>query len=323
MPKSAPFQKIEVLFPRDHIAPLQFPQHRPHRLGKLLLLHVGDVGLGQILQLMSRRVFDELVEVNRLVGGAEIVVKETGIGVFEGSFQFLPHHAMVEVGLGFGFGEKLEQGSSLADLLFGALEVGHVIVHHAPRQVAEVVPGIGIVADVRDALFGQMRCAKAQELVADRGRHPRVKAVGDDVIEPPKIRRRLQEIELLEGNVRKSERADQFLALCDGALRQVEADKLAGGKTERHRHQVAAVAASQFEHPAALHGSRAHAKQRRQGGQPIRMGLRIEGAGIKKFVVTIAHWTVHDFVYRMGATAQNQITLDNWKKFRNDRPAST
>ena len=110
---------------------------------------------------------------------------------------------MVEVGLGFGFGEKLEQGSSLADLLFGALEVGHVIAHHAPRHVAEVVPGIGIVADVSDALFGEMRSAKGQDLVADRGRHPRVKAVGDDVIEPPKIRRRLQEIELLEGNVRK------------------------------------------------------------------------------------------------------------------------
>src|SRR5579884_767686 len=88
---------------------------------------------------------------------------------------------------------------------------------------------------------------------------------------------------------------------------QVNANKVAARKLHRHRDQVAAGGAAQFQDPTAFNRGRPHLEQLRNRRQPIRMGLGVRVALVRHLVVTAGEsgFAVHESV---SATAARPLT---------------
>ena len=68
------------------------------------------------------------------------------------------------------------------------------------------------------------------------------------------LRRKLEFLDLadLERDVRKTERLHERAAAPNRSLRRVDAVEAPAGEGQRHRHEVAGVAAAELQHPACL-----------------------------------------------------------------------
>src|SRR5579872_2777800 len=119
-----------------------------------------------------------------------------------------------------------------------------------------------VVADVRDAVWGEMGFADVEDPFANRRGHPRIQPMGDDVVELAKTRIEVHQIELLQADVREPELIDQLLATRDGRLCKINAGEMTLWQGERHGNQVSTIATGQFQNSATIDGGRRHAKQR-------------------------------------------------------------
>jgi len=82
-----------------------------------------------------------------------------------------------------------------------------------------------------------------------------------------------REILLDERNVGEPELGDRPASDVERARRQVASHKARFRKRQRHRNQVGALVATDFEHAALRNRRRTAPQKRRDGGQPVGMRL--------------------------------------------------
>src|ERR1019366_4359784 len=99
----------------------------------------------------------------------------------------------------------------------------------------------------------------------------------------------VQDIPVFEADIGQAEGGDFLVAgaNCDGG--HVEAQELGGGVLERHRDEIAAVAAPQFEDSAAVNGGGVHAEEDGEGGEAVGMSLRERCVRIQNLIVESGH----------------------------------
>jgi hypothetical protein len=88
--------------------------------------------------------------------------------------------------------------------------------------------------------------------------------------------RRLKVLERLchQLNVGQSQGVDQCPAARDRALSRVDAHQACGGQLQRHRDEVAAVAATELQYAAIPERWRIKSEQRGERGEPVKVRLR-------------------------------------------------
>ncbi len=184
-------------------------------------------------------------------------------------------------------GQKVKQRPGLRDAL---LRLGHLpgmVEHHVAGDVEHVPAGIGVVAHVGHAIWGQVLPADGKDLVAHAVGDPGIDAVRDDVVELAQAGVHVHDVQVPERDVVQPQRRHCRLALGDLARGIVYAHELALRQAVGHGDEVASAGAAQLQHPAALDGRRAHPQQRPQRRQPVRMALRVRQAGIRHLIVAI------------------------------------
>jgi hypothetical protein len=157
--------------------------------------------------------------------------------------------------------------------------------HGVSRDIAQVTTRVAIVADVHDAIRAQVLLEYLHHLGAHERRHPRVHAMGDDVVEFPEIAGDIHDVAVAERDVREAEVGRLSRAYLDGGLAQVDAEEFRVGKLSRHRDQVAACSATEFQHAAFRNRSGRHAPQARDRRQACRMRLLERVGGIEDLIV--------------------------------------
>ena len=85
--------------------------------------------------------------------------------------------------------QEAQQRPRLRDALARVGELGGVEDEHVAQRLAQAPAGQGVVADVGHAGRVERRAADRQQAIAHRGRHPRVDAVRDHVVEAARRRR--------------------------------------------------------------------------------------------------------------------------------------
>jgi hypothetical protein len=114
LPESAAAQEIPVLLASNPTLIFQFVEDsRTQRVVLGVETHIDDVRFGQVLEPVGRSMFDELIEIDRMIDRAQVVVEKGGIGVFVGSLNFSPEELTEDLGFLLGFGQKPQQGASL------------------------------------------------------------------------------------------------------------------------------------------------------------------------------------------------------------------
>ena len=114
-----------------------------------------------------------------------------------------------------------------------------------------------VIADQADTVGGEAAAVNLQDLLLDRGGHPGIDPVTEDVIESAEILAKVEDVGGPQLDIRQSQPFDDADALVNLARRQVDADESAARQGDRHRDQIAAAGATQFQHPAAFHRGRA------------------------------------------------------------------
>jgi hypothetical protein len=171
-----------------------------------------------------------------------------------------------------------DEAHERAGLLHPPLRVRLVLdveAQHVARRVAQVGAGIGVVGDERDAVRRQAIGARREQRVARPGWDPRIDAVRDHVVEPAEVVRERLDVALEQPHVAGAELGGERGPAGDRLGGEVDADELAAGQAERHRDQVAAVAAAQLQHAAAGRRCGTQPEQRRLGGEAVRVRLRV------------------------------------------------
>jgi hypothetical protein len=135
-------------------------------------LHLDEIGFGQVLEPVPRRVLRELVKGDRVVDLGEIVVKQSGI-VALGELPGLRAHRSTQL---LPFGESLRQEGQqrprLVQPLVGILEPRGVEAQHLPEALTQGGARSRVVADVADPGCRQDPGAEREERVAYLGRPP-------------------------------------------------------------------------------------------------------------------------------------------------------
>jgi len=90
---------------------------------------------------------------------------------------------LLAAGAGVRLDQELYEVPRPRYLLPGIRHVADVEEHHVPHRVAEMTTGIGVVADVGDAVIRQVGAADSQDLILQGGLDPGEDAVAQDVIE--------------------------------------------------------------------------------------------------------------------------------------------
>ena len=88
-----------------------------------------------------------------------------------------------------------------------------------------------------------------------------------------------------EPDVRYAEIADHSLSTGDGAGGQIDADEVAFRQPPSHGHEIAAVAATQFQYAATVYRRRLETGEDTDHRQPIRMRLGMGVARVSNQVV--------------------------------------
>ena len=196
-----------------------------------------------------------------------------------------------------------QQGTRLLDLLGDVLEPAGVIAHHVPDDLPHVPARIGVVADIGDAVLGEVVDGDAQDLVLHLRIDPREHAVADDVVERPPLVVDVDDRCLPDPDVGQPERLDRRLRGLDLAARQIDADELGAGQIERHRDQVAAAGAPEFEDAAVTDRRRRQTEQSRDRRQAIGMRLRECQVAVGNVVVRVSRDYHPVWLGRFNSTA--------------------
>ena len=109
--------------------------------------------------------------------------------------------------------------------------------------------------------------------------------MGHDVVELSETGVDIHDVAMQQLDIGQPQRGDVALAARDGYAAQIDADELAVRILKRHRQQIAADTAAEFEHAAALDRRRAHPVQRREGRKAIGMGVFVDASGIEDVVI--------------------------------------
>jgi hypothetical protein len=109
--------------------------------------------------------------------------------------------------------------------------------------------------------------------------------VRDDVVEGLLVKMQQLQVALAKVDVREVQRARVRAPACEGGVVQVDADERRVRQAERHRDQVAPVAAAELEHARRLHPRRVQPAQRGLRGHAARVRLGEGVARVRQRVV--------------------------------------
>ena len=109
--------------------------------------------------------------------------------------------------------------------------------------------------------------------------------MGDDVVEATPGLVDFVDVALNQTEIAKREITDHLLAGRDRFGGEINSQELACGKFPRHRDEVVAVAATEFEDAAMLHGRGFETKESGQDGEAVGMRLRVRVTGIQDDIV--------------------------------------
>ena len=161
-----------------------------------------------------------------------------------------------------------------------------MIDHHVADHAAHVPARKRVVADVRNAVRREVVPADREDVLPHRRRHPRIDAVADDVVERAPRRVDVGDVELAQLDVGEAAALVTCpLALLDLARRQIDADEARIRQLHRHRDQVVAAGAAQFQHAAGVDVGRLQAEEPGERREAIRMRLRKRLVDVGHFVV--------------------------------------
>src|SRR5581483_378648 len=216
----------------------------------------------QILEAVATGALDEFVEVNWNVEGCEVVVVDRAGTQSPHTLEFAFEQLPVRVGLRPGFHNALDELDSLMHAFFGAGSVTRLEKHHVTDHISNVSAGIGVIADISDAIRGQSFPADGEHFLLYFGRNPGIDTMSDDVVELALRACNVTQIDLLEFQVGEAESFRHRSPLLNGPLRKVYTQTLALREAESHGNQIRSIAATQFQNPAGFKQRRRHSKQR-------------------------------------------------------------
>ena len=243
------------------------------------------LGISQVLQPMAGGVPDEIHQIHRIVELRQIVVKNG----FSASFEHILHLFADGGAAGVVGGKRGHQTRQLVRL-FDAdprrSRAPGVEFQKIPHVAPEVASRQSVVADISDAAWGKRRGADLEQPVADLARHPRIEAVGNDIIELA-IGLPAEQIGLEQLQVGEAEFRGRVAPPRQGNGGPVHAGELALRVFESQRQQVARVAAADFEHAPPADWRRRHSRDGRQGRYARGVRLRARQTRIRNLVVKI------------------------------------
>src|SRR2546425_1189646 len=133
-------------------------------------------------------------------------MEEEPRGVVKDGSHLIPEHGAVFSAAAGAVSDEPRQGARLRNPLAWMRDAVYVELENLPNRLAQVAPGIGVVAHEGDPLRGQMRAAHREYAVAHRLRDPRVDARCDNVIERPEPLGHVHDVEVTQGDVAQTER---------------------------------------------------------------------------------------------------------------------
>ena len=252
--------------------------------------------LGQKLQALFGRRLRELVEVERLVDLVQELVNEIVVRFALKSFRFTADDARVgSLVVGDRLHQEVQQTPRFGQPLVRLFQVTGVEMEHVLGDAPEMPAGIRVVTDIGHAVRRQAVTADGQDFVPDRRGNPRVDSVADDVVELAKFFAQVEQVGGSQFDVFESRCPNQFLALTDLTRRQVNSQESGFWQRSRHRDQVPAVAATEFEHARGAHVRGMHPHQGRNRRETIGVRGIMRSRLIRQLLVAAA-----DVVARNG-----------------------
>ena len=239
----------------------------------------------EILESVPSRGFGKLVEIEGLVDLLEMIVEEVRVGLVPERIELLPERHAVGTGGGRALRQEVEQPAGLLHLGDGARERRGVIDHHVADHPADVPAGKRVVAHVRDAVRREIVPADREDPFPHGGRHPRIDAVANDVVELAPRRVDVGDVVLAQLDVGKAEGPDLSLALLDLARRKIDADEAGIRQLQRHRDQVVAAGAAEFQHATGVDVGRLQSEKPGECREAVRVRLRKRLVDVRHFVV--------------------------------------
>jgi hypothetical protein len=147
---------------------------------------------------------------------------------------------------------------------------------------------VGVVAHVGHAVRGQVLAADGEDLLLHGPGDPGEDAVADDVVELAQPGVDVEEAPRLQIQVLQAELCHEVASGLDLPRGEVDPHEAAFRHLDRHGYEVAAIRATQLQHPAAVRRSRLQAVEDRQGGEVVRMRPVLRSAGIGDAVIGLA-----------------------------------
>src|SRR5438876_2855721 len=97
---------------------------------------------------MTLRVRDEFVKIEGLIKLVQIIMNKGFVRIFNGSLELCPDRRNVVVRIWFGFCQKLKEPTGLSHFFGRIIETVYVETHHTTDEIAQMVSGVGVIADV-------------------------------------------------------------------------------------------------------------------------------------------------------------------------------
>src|SRR5262249_50615330 len=160
-----------------------------------------------------------------------------------------------------------------------------VVRHQVADDAAGPPAGKRVVAEVDDALGGQVRAAHLEDLVLHVRRDPTEYAVNDDVIERVGLGADLLDVLSMQVDVFEAGLGDDAAALRDLLGRQIDAEERGPGQGDGQRDEVPAGRATELQHAAGDDRYRPQPGESRHRRQAVRLRLRVRLGEIRDDVV--------------------------------------
>ena len=282
LPKAAQPEKVEILLAGERIERRQMSLRF---VGKSFDAHRLHVRFGEVAQTMARSMLDESMEEDRFVRHGKIVVADLAVAVLsdrtefrtQGLVGFVSRRAAVSDEAG-DLSRGVESGARVVDAI-------DVVVEHVPRGLAHATARQHVEAHVQDAVTGEAFGSEGKQRVADIRRHPRIHAMRDDEVELAVRGRKRRQVPLHERDVRKSESADRTPSGVERVRRKVAANETRGRQRHRHRDEVGAIVAPDFEDAAARNTWSDMSAERRDRRKPGGMGCLMRQRVVRDLLV--------------------------------------
>ena len=181
----------------------------------------------------------------------------------------------------------LQNSARLRELGGVIYQVAHMKQHHFTHHFTHFPAGINVVADIAHAIGRKLFAIEFEHGALHFGRYPAINAVGDDVIVLLGFLRQIQNVGLAEGDVPDVQLALDFIGVINLYLGQISAHELRIRILHRHRQQIAAERAAEFQHPCLGKTRRGHAKEFGHATHARGMGLRERKRFVRYCVVIV------------------------------------